>query len=240
MKTTNEQQTTVEPNQYNSLDEFFQPATYTADTALDPLKLPEVQPEAQAPEGVVETPTEVQPVVEQPQQDVPEAKIELSPEIAAKYADLDLFLQAKVGAGLEEVINTLRDLGTFRQEVVVDREAKVLMNDWGVDQEEYSKRMSLIVEEFKQLTPAEQAALDSTNGAKILWNNIELKQYKSGMQTQPPNVPKVVNTIRRGTQAYDFTQSQIMGMSSAEYNKMSAAITKAYASGRVLMDVRMN
>jgi hypothetical protein len=225
-----------EQNQYNSLDEFFQPSTYVGDTSDDPLKplvVPQVQEEA--PETVVEATTEVQPVVEQPTE-----KIELPPEVAAKYADLDVYLKATVGAGLEEVVNTLRDLGTFRQEVAVDREAKVLMNDWSVDKPEYDRRMGLIVEEYKKLTPTEQSALDSTNGAKILWNNIELQQLKSGVTTQQPNVPRVVNTIRRGTQAYDFTQSQIMGMDKADYNKMSGAITKAYASGRVLMDVRMN
>ena len=183
------------------------------------------------PETVQDLPTGQETAVEQP----PEQFV-LPPEIAAKYSDLDVYLQAKFGAGIEEIARTFQDLGTFRQETTIQQEARQLQESWGIDGTEYARRMELIGEEYKLLPPEMQQSLDNAKGAQLLWAQVE---NKLGRQSTPQTnvVPHIATTQRRGTQQYDFRHSEILAMTPKQYQDNVRAITQAWSRGRVLKDV---
>lgn len=160
---------------------------------------------------------------------------ELPEEILNKYSDLDKYLQHKFGVNLEEAFEAIQATQQMRQQQIIQQQNQQLQTDWGVDQQEFNHRLELVKEEFKKLPPEKQQALDDIQGAKLLWEVISARQASV---VTSPTIPANPRPAKRGQEAYDYRQSQIMAMSPAQYAAEADKITRAYAARRVLMDVK--
>lgn len=199
---------------------------------------PETPPEAPQAQGVpnpAETPTEAP----QTTPEAPENTFQLEPlppELVAKYEGLETYLEHRLGAPLDNIIELLTSLSGFQQQTTVEQQRGALQTEWGVDKGEFDRRLKLIQDELKTMPESAQASFDTVEGAKKIWGYISAAQAQ--VQPVAPNVPVMVRSQVRGGggQSYDYRQSDIRAMSPSDYSANADRITQAYMTRRVLLD----
>jgi hypothetical protein len=173
------------------------------------------------------------------------AAVEYDERLTAYKADLttvfgDVFKE-QFGVSVDEAKAILAGADVVVAQQSVAQQEKTLEGLWGT---EYKARLDAVAEHWQKLSPALQEKYDSLDGIQIIWEKIAPKfatQQKA--QTSSKQTHKLLGTKTGGkvnpserTASPTFKQSEIMSMSSADYNKQVSDIEKAYAEGRVQFD----
>lgn len=221
---------TYRPEQFDALPDPLSPIFPGQQAPEAPLPAQGVPPEGTPADGVVMPPATPESSENEQMQLPP-----LPPELVAKYEGLETYLEHRLGAPLDQIIQLINGLSGFQVETTIQTQRAGLQSEWGVDKGEFDRRLSLIKEELATYPESARAGFDTVEGAKKIWGYISAAQ--STVQQQP-NVPLMVRTqVRdRGSSSYDYKQSDIRAMTPADYKANSDRITQAYLTKRVLID----
>lgn len=168
----------------------------------------------------------------EPQPDlVPEVEPEFQlPEGVDQFAEQ---FKTVMGFELKDLQVLGKELQQYRQKEAVVKMAQELQSDWGIDRSEYDRRIQIIGERFKSMSPEQRQHYDSTWGAKALWNEIEIEQLKSGNGTAPRFQRS--SGVNPGNQRAMFTKTELdeLAKDPAAYARNADAILYAYQNGLV-------
>lgn len=147
------------------------------------------------------------------------------------HAEVNEYIKSVVGVPLDELAPLLADLGGFVNQQRLEQQQSQLQQVWG---DAYEDNYAQVVERFAKLPPNVQADYDNVQGAQLIW---ALIQQEQGVTTSsiptPPTFDRKGSGQARATAKYRFTQSEIEGMSRADYAKQVEAINEAYQTGLV-------
>jgi DNA polymerase III gamma/tau subunit len=124
---------------------------------------------------------------------------------------------------------------TFQQQMdfvaqqQIEAQKRSMMSEWGVDQQEYARRESLILERFNKLPEPMKAALDNPDGMRLLWNDIQATQAPTQVPAFDRSTAGATGTAQPGS----FTRAEIEGMDEKTYAKYADQIMYAYANGLI-------
>lgn len=116
----------------------------------------------------------------------------------------------------------------------LQKQAQFIKQKWGVDDNEYHRRMQEVVKVFSQLDPATQRILDrDPSGALKIWKDIEMSQ-----EVKKPNVPQYEKSRPTSMTSSSngkplFTGSQINAMPEAQKQQLWNKIMSASQQGLV-------
>lgn len=176
---------------------------------------------------------ESQPEVEEPdnEQATQEKEIQQSTEEqdTASSFDLDAVLNEKYGINSEDLKAGIEFVKSFQTSQMQVQAYQSLGESWGVDQNEVSRRLAIVAEEFQKLPEEERPAYDNVNGALKIWKDLE---SRVGVSAKTPMRGKTAKSPSSKS-SYDFTQAQIDAMGPEERQRNDRRIQAAYAAGRV-------
>lgn len=160
----------------------------------------------------------------------------LKTDVAAVF---DNIFQEKFGVSVEEAKAILAGADQVVAKDSVAAQEQELKQLWG---DGYEDNMARVLEQWKKLSPKLQAKYDNAEGVKLIYN--KLPKQTQATKSAPASRETVKLMGSRSTKqtpverqnAPMFKQSELLTMSATEYRKNDAAITKAYAEGRVLFD----
>jgi len=156
------------------------------------------------------------------------------PEALAPYQEqLNEYFQAMVGQYMGVTPEQLQLGVQYIQQQEVATQLSQLQSTWGVDESEMDRRLSAVRERFNQLSPQEQAGLDSVTGAQLLWAKLEQEGYGGRTQPQVPRFDRSRGAASVSGQAPMFSRAQIAAMSPAEKATYHDQIQYAYLNGLV-------
>lgn len=168
--------------------------------------------------------------------------VEYDERLTAYKADLttvfgDVFKE-QFGVSVDEAKAILAGADVVVAQQSVAQQEKTLEGLWGAD---YKQRLDAVAAHWQRLSPALQEKYDNVDGIQIIWGKIAPKfetQRATNKQTHKLLGTKTggkVNPSER-TVSPTFKQSEILTMSTADYDKQITDIEKAYREGRVQFD----
>jgi len=156
--------------------------------------------------------------------------VQVDPAQFKAFTEFAEQFKSYTGMDFKQATDTLARLSRKEQEDNL-REA------WDVNRSEFNRRMSAVKERFAQYPKEMQAKLDNPEGAQLIWAKLQLEQQQSPAvpQKQVPRFDRSSSSGDVPQSRYQFTQSQIEGMSNKEYARNADRIASAYANGQVDM-----
>lgn len=134
-------------------------------------------------------------------------------------------LQEKYGLTPDQLQQGIQTLS----ETQVQQQANQLQQSWGVDQTEFTRRLTAIQDQYGAAIEA-NPELDTVQGLQNLWSLIEAQNLQANGNSS------VVTSPSGSDVGYDYTSSQLMQMSQEELTRNWKQITLAYSQNRVLID----
>ena len=171
-------------------------------------------------------------------------KVEYDERLTAYKADLttvfgDVFKE-QFGVSVDEAKAILAGADVVVAQQSVAQQEKALEKLWGDD---YKTRLDAVAEHWQKLSPALQEKYDNVDGIQTIWNKIAPKFAAQPKSATAKQSHKLLGTKTGGkvnpserTTAPTFKQSEILSMSSSDYDKQVDDIMKAYLEGRVQYD----
>lgn len=114
--------------------------------------------------------------------------------------------------------------------------AQSLMEGWGVNDAEFNRRVSAVLDYANTLPPDLAKQFDSVQGIQLLWTQIEKRSANAPTARSSGDAQRSTNP----TGAKTFRKSELMTMMATNpqaYNAMQAEIMRAYETGNVIDDV---
>jgi len=178
-------------------------------------------------------PAETQP---QPSEVPPPADVPPAPDYEALKAkpEFEAFnnqLKEYFGITGDDLKAGIEEMQQYRQtlaEQKVQQQVNELKQAWG---ENYDQALAAVNERFLKLPANMQEALNNSQGAQLLYAQIQLEQQQQGSSVPQFDRPSLTGPAQ--TNKFQFTQSQLDRMSESEYRKNNEAITYAYMNGLV-------
>lgn len=215
-------------------DPLFEAAP-TADAEGDNTQTEEEEaggtPEAEEEGKGGESTEEEKPAPKQQSRLAPERVKELETKYGTDIKDLiDHYLDER-GIDLDVATASLTDLQQFRNQQIIDAQLNELRNDWGDD---FTSNYNEVKKYFVEKLGA-NPAFDTVEGARMIWARIaqERGQLEPKGRKKSPSVTTTTKKTQPGSKTYKFRQSEIMSMSSEEYNRRADEITQAWMNGQV-------
>lgn len=164
---------------------------------------------------------------------IPEELGEYSEQFAAEFEKLLGFPVDQIGPLRQAYQSTQEKLQQAQGELDTQAVVGTLASQWGVSPKEAGTRLQSALELYETLTPEQQKFYDQdlVEGAKALWNQVSPPAAK----TQVPAYDRNTNpTLRNLNLDYDYTQSEIDGMSPEVFKTKARDINRAAKEGRIL------
>lgn len=129
-----------------------------------------------------------------------------------------------------------QELDAWRQQVLVERQAQQLRQEWGTD---YDVIMPKVAEAFKKLPPQMQQALDNPDGARLL--AAQIRQMERGALTNRTNPTYVPSGNVRGLSGGNTTpvirMSEMVNWSGQELDRRMPDVIRAKQAGTLINDL---
>lgn len=156
--------------------------------------------------------------------------------------------EEKFGIPLKEAVEGIKALQSqlveFQTEYSTAREMAKLQRVWGVDDNEFDRRLQKVAEYSQKLPPDMLQKLDNVDGAQLLWAKIELEESKA-RPTALPMAPKFLSgsktPVTQRTTPSVIKASMFFGESpeqKAYFFANQAAIQDAMNKGLIEWDVQ--
>lgn len=151
--------------------------------------------------------------------------VEGSPRFEAFKSDFN----KAFGIELADAVELVQGLQNDKITRAVNEQKYELGAHWEIPVSQVEQRLAVVAKLWNKLPAERRADFDNPKGAITLWAKYEASQGK--------RAGGIVKSQGKGTvqssTKYTFTESQINAMDQSTYDKNSAAILNAYATGRV-------